>query len=98
MVVRPVVDDPSPPKDANEALLAGRNLQEFLDGETQQELMTVNRGVRLARREVVRIVCRISLVWDGSVTFLNIFLTCCFAWKCLLTGSTSSYFFLFSKA
>lgn len=42
MVVRPQVDDPSPPKDANEALLAGRDLQEFLDGETQQWLTTAN--------------------------------------------------------
>ncbi|CAM9640212.1 unnamed protein product, partial [Ectocarpus sp. 13 AM-2016] len=32
LVVRPLEDDPNPPKDANEALLAGRNLQEFLDG------------------------------------------------------------------
>lgn len=31
-VVRPLVDDPSPPKDANEALLAGRNIREFLEG------------------------------------------------------------------
>lgn len=42
VVVRPQVDDPSPPKDANEALLAGRDLQEFLDGETQQWLTTAN--------------------------------------------------------
>ncbi|CAM9916226.1 unnamed protein product, partial [Hapterophycus canaliculatus] len=32
LVVRPLVDDLHPPKDANEALLAGRDLQEFLDG------------------------------------------------------------------
>lgn len=33
LVVRPLVDDPSPPKDANEALLAGRDIREFLEGE-----------------------------------------------------------------
>lgn len=38
------MDDPSPPKDANEALLAGRDLQEFLDGETQQQLTIANLG------------------------------------------------------
>lgn len=27
------MDDPNPPKDANEALLSGRDIQEFLDGE-----------------------------------------------------------------
>eukprot|EP00903_Cladosiphon_okamuranus_P009922 g9419.t1 len=32
LVVGPLADDPKPPKDANDALLAGRNLQEFLDG------------------------------------------------------------------
>eukprot|EP00752_Nemacystus_decipiens_P012825 g11358.t1 len=32
LVVGPLADDPNPPKDANEALLAGRNIQEFLDG------------------------------------------------------------------
>lgn len=33
MVVRPLLNDPSPPKDANEALLAGRDIREFLEGE-----------------------------------------------------------------
>lgn len=41
LVVRPKADDPKPPKDANEALMAGRNLQEFLDGEAPERIGNV---------------------------------------------------------
>lgn len=39
MVVRPLVDDPNPPKDANEALLAGRDIGEFLEGEKWNDIV-----------------------------------------------------------
>ena len=46
LVVGPLAGDPNPPKDANEALLAGRNIQEFLDGE-RWEHCVARRNTRL---------------------------------------------------
>ena len=48
-MVRPIVDDPNPPKDANEALLAGRNIQEFLDGEISMQYFEVTAHYPIIR-------------------------------------------------
>ena len=44
-----MVDDPNPPKDANEALLAGRNIQEFLDGEILMQKCRCRRLLSCSR-------------------------------------------------
>lgn len=49
-MVRPKPDDPKPPKDANEALLAGRNLQEFLDGEGPARTVYARAPLCLTKR------------------------------------------------